>query len=540
MRLTVFMLGILFQALITQANALEGCFCAKDNPAQRKCGQIERFDPADSVTIREYVDQANSGARVIGAPVTLPFLNFTECAADLSPTRAPEIEDVKIIIGQGEQFGIAGSNTIGEALMPALIKGYGSQHGFRVDGEVCNSTFVLGSGSGKGNLSIRCESKGTHTGIPTLARGEADIAMLSRPIDDEEQAMLARVGLDRMTSVRHESVIALDGLRIVVAPANRVRALSLDQVARIFAGQISDWADVGGTPGRISLYARDTKSGTRDTFETLVMEPLGLSVSPSARQFESSTELVEGVAADPAAIGFVGFAYTGGTKSLNIVEECGITHSPSVLSIKTEDYPLARRLYLYTARLTSVHSQNLISYALSERSQPVIARAGYVNQAIEMAARDETARRLISYAAAPTRETGLDVDIRRIASMVQDLSASQRLSITFRFRHGSSDLDTKALQDIVRLGRFFQQYRSGGQRLLLAGFADASGSFKTNQQLSQARAEAVRSALIRTGAKLDRAAIETRGYSELLPVSCNDHAAGREKNRRVEVYLVSD
>lgn len=560
-------LWAVFMVLGGGAEALEGCFCARDNLALQKCGEVLRFDPSDAVALREYIPL--NCQRRMAPEAILSFLKYTECeppaelkscsqggaggngeAGDgtLKPPENRNAQNEKSPDGRvetrhseqppnltGESFSIAGSNTVGEMLMPTLIAAYGRSRGLAVTGHGCNDDLRL---QGPAVITIRCEAHGTHTGIPALANKAADIAMLSRPITPDEIEMMRRMGFDRMMSVPHESVIGLDGLRVIVSSRNGVGALSLDQIARIFAGEITDWSQVGGSGGRIRLYARDIKSGTRETFERLVMEARGERISETARSFESSSALAEAVERDPGGIGFIGFAYSGDTKALAISSSCGIQHRPTMLSIKAEDYPLSRRLYLYKARPKSVHAEDLVTYALSDAAQPVIAGAGYVNQAIEFWNETETRNRVRAYAAAPTREPGLEIQRRGIDDLIRDTNDARRLSISFRFRFGREDLDSKANDDILRLASYLKSQRGRGARVLLLGFADAVGNFNANLALAEKRAWSVRDALMKTGAALDRSTILAKGYGELMPVACNASDLGREKNRRVEVYLL--
>jgi len=509
------------------------CYCAKMNESEQFCGELIKFDPDGEISIR-------MGTSVI----KLPSISFVGCPVrkDVNPTPTPAATTASRAPIGTSHFGICGSNTIGERLMPALIKGFALKEGFiMVDGGACNGNFLLRSAesSDDGKLSIECRAEGTHTGIPALAERRADIAMLSRPLTSDEEAMMSEANYSGMRTPQHENVIALDGLLVIVSPQNSVRALSLVHIAKIFAGEITDWAQLGGTPGRIELYARDTESGTRDSFEAMVMEPHRKQISPTARLFRSSSDLSDAVKGDRRGIGFVGFAYKGAAKALAIAEQCGIEHNPSALEIKTEDYPLSRRLFLYTARLHSHHSQHLVHYALSDAAQPVIETVGYVNQKITPAGMQETRARVAGYVAAPTKEAGLEVDGVLIRQMRAAAEKAERLSVSFRFRPNTAKLDTKALQDVVRLGRYVRA-NARDKKIMLLGFADAQGPFTTNLRLSQQRADAVRVTLLESDPGLSPDMIVAKGYSELMPVACNADDAGRERNRRVEVWLIAD
>jgi phosphate transport system substrate-binding protein len=531
------------------AAALQGCFCSKQFRSDRICGRVARLDdneigiqPPNAgyriLKSNEYVD-CTEDEQTPACPQG-QVLRGSVCTA-LQPTAIDGPKAAPAVAAKDEeppapsdlQFGIAGSNTIGEKLMPALVKAYGRSEGFVTEGEACaGTTFSLRRGSW--TLSIACSALGSHTGIPKLAAGDVDIAMLSRPIQADERTMMRQAGFPSMETARYETVLALDGLLILVAPQNPVRALTIDEIAKVFAGEISDWRQLGGSPGRINLYVRDENSGTRDTFEEMVMR--GRRVSGAAQLFASSSKLSDSVAADPGGIGFVGFAYRRRARALPIAEPCGLIYPPSVLAIKAEDYPLSRRLYLYTAKQHSIYSGNLVDYALSPAAQPVIESAGYVDQTIASWSADDTGARVAAYAAAPPREPGLDMDRRRLADLRAMAARAERLSISFRFRSNSTRLDTKAWQDVVRLAEHMKT-AARNRKVLLLGFADSQGSFAANLALSQARADEVRARLLGSGAGLSPELIEAKGYSELLPVACNADEAGRAKNRRVEVWL---
>ena len=500
---------------------LPGCFCRKADASKSICGDVLKYDPDEVIRIRTDL-----------GTLDLRPIEFASCSPVTQEPPAGGGPTDKI--GEGERFGIAGSNTIGEKLMPLLIKGFAKQQRWQlVSGEACDGEFRV---QGDKLLTIDCHANGTHTGIPALAQAGVDIAMLSRPIVAGEKEEMARANYPKMDAAKHEAVIALDGLLVIVAPHNPLRALSIEQIAKVFAGEITDWAQLGGAPGKIALHVRDTNSGTRDTFQVLVMK--AKAISALAVQHKSSSELSDAVMADARAIGFVGFAFKGRAKTLAVAEQCGLAHAPSAFEIKTEDYPLARRLFLYTAKQHSIHSHNLVDYAVSDAAQPVIESAGYVNQAIAAWSTKETSARVSAYAAAPPKEADLDGDEALLRQLRRDAEHAERLSVSFRFRPNSAKLDTKASQDVLRLAAWLKA-DAGSRKVVLLGFADAQGPFAGNLRLSRERAEEVRRALVEVGG-VAPGAIVAKGYSELLPVACNGDDAGREKNRRVEAWLTSN
>ena len=459
-----------------------------------------------------------------------------DCVCGACPGGAPA---QVAALNAGPDFGIHGSNTIGAQLMPALIEGYAETIGAKVVKRVGEDPeevqIELLGGDGKKLSVVDLQSHGSGTSFPALARGEAQIGMSSRPIKDKELTFMDLAGFLGMSSPGREHILALDGLLVIVSPDNPLSSISSEDLAKVFAGEISDWSQFGLPPGQISLYARDNKSGTYDTFNSLVLKPAKREISGEARRFESNAELSDAVAADPSGIGFTGIAYQRNAKTLAISSSCGIVQKPSTFGVKTEEYPLSRRLFLYTTpNLTAPHGQRLLQFALSEDAQDIIVDIGFIDQTADRLPFSQQGDRLA--AALDVSAESFDMELMRSAT--SNLSNAERLSTTFRFRSGSSELDNKALQDVRRLARLIERDSARGRQFLLVGFADATGLFEDNRRLSLARARTVRSAILAvSGRDLPQDRLQTLGFSEIMPVACNDSSKGRALNRRVEVWL---
>src|SRR5262249_29297729 len=156
-------------------------------------------------------------------------------------------------------FGIHGSNTIGAELMPRLIEGYAQSRGEHVrissgaSSEVAEIT--LTGGDGKNSATIDLQAHGSGTATPGLASGKALIGMASRALNEAELTQLAQQGFGDMRSAENEHVVGLDGIIVIVSPANPIAKLSLQQLQGIFSGAAFDWSQVGGKPGSINVYA---------------------------------------------------------------------------------------------------------------------------------------------------------------------------------------------------------------------------------------------------------------------------------------------
>lgn len=425
---------------------------------------------------------------------------------------------------------LAGSNTIGAELAPRLLEGYAKKTGsedleWRGEGE---DRSLVARGQG-GEFTADVSSHGSGTAPAQLAAGKADIGMMSRPINAKEVAQLVTTGFGKADSPGQEHVVALDGLVVLVNKTNPVTRLSLSDIQGLFSGAIGDWSQVGGKPGPVHVYARDDKSGTYDTFKALVLKDRKL--APSAKRYEDSKELSDDVASDENGIGFVGFAYVRNARAVAVATDCGLSFDPKEYAVKTEEYPLARRLFLYTPQQASNrHSGPFVEYALSSGAQPIVSREGFVSLLPEASDRDYVGQRIQQ--AAQNQEDSEEA-ARQFTRLTRAIAKSGRLSITYRFQTNSDALDSRAVRDIERLAEFLNQPASRGRKLMLAGFSDSRGSFGRNLALSRNRAQAVAAELRKHN--VNPAAVE--GYGPVAPVACNSSDEGLAKKRRVEVWL---
>ncbi|MGI9279168.1 MAG: substrate-binding domain-containing protein [Endozoicomonas sp.] len=203
-------------------------------------------------------------------------------------------------------FSIHGSNTVGAKLGPSLAESYLKYLGAESVGVFPtgreNEVKVTGFLPSKGQLvSIFIAAHGSSSGFKALANGEGQIAAASRPIKSKEQAMLSDMG--DFSTRQAEYVVGIDGLAIVVNPRNAVNQLDITDVARLFSGEVTNWKELGGADLPVSLFARDDRSGTWDTFKNLVLAKK-YKLASAAERFESNPVLSDRVASTPGGIGF--------------------------------------------------------------------------------------------------------------------------------------------------------------------------------------------------------------------------------------------
>nr|WP_315421409.1 phosphate ABC transporter substrate-binding/OmpA family protein [uncultured Pseudomonas sp.] len=417
---------------------------------------------------------------------------------------------------QGPALRIQGSNTIGAALGPALVKGLMEHQGLQgvhsEPGDGANEQRVIGKTRQGKTVTIEVAAHGSSTGFAALKKAGADLAASSRPIKDSELVDLEPLG--DLKSPGAEQVIAIDGLAIILNPQNPLNTLNTEQLAQIFNGEASTWEALGGIGGPIHVYARDDQSGTYDTFKELVLNRRSKPLVASAKRFESSEALSDAVSQDPQGIGFIGLPYVRQAKAVAIVD--GDSQPMLALNslIATEDYPLSRRLFFYLP--PSGHNpwaKALVDFTQTSKGQAIVAANGFIAQQVQAIA------------------------VQPRPSMPEDYQAiareAQRLTVNFRFEEGSASLDNKARQDLQRVVTYLKSHEKLDKQVTLVGFGDAKNDPQRAALLSKLRAMAVRRELVKSGVVLR----DIRGFGAQMPVAANTADEGRIKNRRVEVWV---
>lgn len=212
------------------------------------------------------------------------------------------------------------------------------------------------------NVTVTYDPTGSGSGVEAVKNGTADIGLASRSLKDEEKA-------DGLT----ETVIALDGIAVIVNAQSKVADLTVEQIAKIFTGEITDWSEVGGDPGAISCIGRESGSGTRDGFESIT----GTKDSCKLDQELTSTGgVIEAVAGNPNAIGYASLASVKDTVKALTVN--GVV--PSEASVKDGSYVVQRPFVLVTKDGTKLSdsAQKFFDYITSDAASQIISKAGAV------------------------------------------------------------------------------------------------------------------------------------------------------------------
>ncbi len=220
-------------------------------------------------------------------------------------------------------------------------------------------------------VDISVQGGGSGTGIAALLNGTADFANASREIKDEELAEAETLGVD---PVEHK--VAIDGIAVVVNPANDVEALTMEQLGQIFRGEITNWKDVGGADKEIVLLSRDSSSGTYEYFkeEVVAAEDENAEYAASAKLLPSNQAIADEVAANEAGIGYIGLGYL--TDAVSVVAIDGV--KASVETATDGSYPISRYLYMYSNGEVDGVMQAYLDWILGAEGQQLVEDEGFV------------------------------------------------------------------------------------------------------------------------------------------------------------------
>lgn len=212
-----------------------------------------------------------------------------------------------------------------------------------------------------GDVKITYNPTGSSAGIQAVSEGRCDIGLASRDLKDEEQADLTG------------TVVAIDGIGIIVNPENPVKDLSIEQVGKIYTGEISNWKDVGGNDAAIVCIGREAASGTRDGFEEVTGTKDKCQYS---QELTSTGDVVQTVSGNPNAIGYASVASVN--DSVKAVSIEGIT--PTTETIQDGEYKIQRNFVLVTKKEESLSAaaQDFFNFATSPQADSLITEAGAV------------------------------------------------------------------------------------------------------------------------------------------------------------------
>ncbi len=433
---------------------------------------------------------------------------------------------------------IAGAATVAEGLLPELLLAFAAQQDLILfsededDGGVIH-TLLRPDEQPAARFYVRPGT--TDEGFLALLNGEVDIALSLREPDEAERLAARDQAPEDPPLTRRVRVLALDALVPIVSRENPVPALALADLALLFSGEIDNWSELGGPDAPVALHLLASGLGPAQDFANRVLLTTDQPLASGIVRHDSAADLAQAVARDAFAVGISTRSAIGTTRALPLTGPCGFSQSATADAIKSEDYPFTAPVYLYLApyRLPQLVRQ-FLDFTESETAERIVQSAGYVNQSLTRTPMALQGERLSN----AILNTGEDVSLEALQTMLTRLDGAERLSPTFRFGDGAAELDTQSRASIGRLASAIEAGFFDGRTLLFAGFSDSGGSAQINTRLALRRAntvlEAVRAA---TDSADDRVTLSAEGFGEALPMACEDTDWGRAVNRRVEVWV---
>jgi phosphate transport system substrate-binding protein len=227
---------------------------------------------------------------------------------------------------------------------------------------------------GRPDTSISITGGGSGTGIAALINRKCDIANASRGIKSKEVNDANAKGVDPK-----RVVVAIDGLSIITNEQNPIDKLTMDDIGRIYRGDVKNWKDLGGNDTVINLYGRQSNSGTYDFMKEVVMKG---EYSPNLKSMNGNAQIVEAVKQDPGGIGYVGVGYVKDASGITVLKVSsspgGNYFSPlNSMDVKTGNYPVTRPLNQYLNGTPKGDVKNFIVFELSAEGQRIVEDEGF-------------------------------------------------------------------------------------------------------------------------------------------------------------------
>lgn len=212
-----------------------------------------------------------------------------------------------------------------------------------------------------GDIKVTYNPTGSSSGIQAVAEGRCDIGLASRDLKAEETADL------------QGTIVAIDGIGIIVNPDNPVTDLTIEQIGKIYSGKITNWKEIGGIDAPIVCIGREASSGTRDGFEEVTGTKDKCKYS---QELTSTGDVVQTVSGNPNAIGYASVASANDTVKMISVE--GV--KPTTETIQNGGYKVQRNFVLVTKKDTplSKAAQGFFDFATSPQADSLITKAGAV------------------------------------------------------------------------------------------------------------------------------------------------------------------
>jgi phosphate transport system substrate-binding protein len=455
-------------------------------------------------------------------PLTIAYGGVT-CAGADCPDLASYVPRLRL----------SGEPRLASLLLPALFDGFARDRGLTLTKDAAKDGILAFSLMDEAVpvLQVSLRNRQSAEAFVDLLTYDSDVALTFRDPLPDEQARASEVGIALPGLAGGSVVLGGEALVPVVSPLNPVRTIDPADLISAFAGQITDWAEMGQPAMLLTLHLGSVGDGQADAFLAMLPAP------PAATliRHPDPDALAQAVAADPGALGIAALSASGVAQPLGLRDACELTADPVLRGIKTQDYPLTTPAFAFVRSHRKPEIvREFLNWLRSPAAGLIVRRAGFADRGVVPISLDDQGER---FAHAITI-AGPDTSLRDLQGMVAMMHARVRISLTFRFANGTTDLDTASGANLRLLAHDIRDGVYAGREVMLIGFSDGEGSADANRDLSAARALAVESALLSLlGDIPEDIRLGTAGFGEALPIGCDDTAWGRQMNRRVEVWV---
>lgn len=248
---------------------------------------------------------------------------------------------------RADRLVIKGSDTLGAKLVPQLAEQFKAQNP--------GTTFDIAA-------------EGSTTGIAAIIDGTAQIGMSSRRAKPAEVGAASSKGINLKPTI-----VAYDGIAVIVNAANPIKNLTKKQVEQIFTGDVADWSALGGSGGKISVYTRNTSSGTYSDFKELAMKKRDY--AGGSQKMAGNEQIASEVGKNANGVGYVGLAYTKAS-GIKVAAIDGVL--PSVQTVHGKTYPYARPTFYYTNGEPGGVAKQFLDFTIGPAGQKIVAQVGFV------------------------------------------------------------------------------------------------------------------------------------------------------------------
>lgn len=388
-------------------------------------------------------------------------------------------------------------------------------------------------------FSIEAENEVTKLNVDLAganAIDQSDVAIRSYTADVEVEARFDNAIAWANDIQPARQVLALGALSVIVAPNVGIDAISLEDLARIYAGEISNWSELGGSDARIIPLKREPDSQAIRDFEELIMKPVALEIEPTVLTVGSDEQLVATINQFPGSVAVVDWSSAQSASSVALRGQCGETIEPSEFAIKSGDYPLLRAVVANSRGeidFDMVPAVFDMAATSSWLSAPNWAR--FVDQTVTVGTPEKKSERLDKLISADFSDD--DQEVAR--QFAETMFGSDRLSITFQDDFVTASIAGWNRVGLARLAMILQSGTYDNSEILFVGM-----SVREENPVAASRASALEvmdafKTIAPQFASENGQGIELNsvGFGNIAPVSCHDGPFSSASGNRIEIWV---